>query len=409
MTRSILTVLASTTLFGACNPPDTYITEEGDRYVDIDVMVTPNDNEGETPTEEIDPCDVEFRAYAEDGSYVDLTLGGMPEIRVLTQADEIAEGSFPQAILEVTSHRGCGEVEILGVQALVRSQNGPIRETHWGFNALEHLDTLSTSHAIFEWFGGASTSVYKMGAAATWDSEWFDNFEPFVLEMNGMHRLQVELDAMVKFPPSQYEIEYKLRWRDLETGTVSSAYLEETVGQLVVTDDECLIDLPSGYELDGQVKAFAPPTIALSANTPNGSSVPGWQEVLRFNVETSSCGGVNWLRFGTEFNATDNAGTGWADEVPYVVRNYSTREILETGTIGYDGGFTRYYIGVEAYLEADTVTTVSVELNTLGASTALDDTIQLSLYGASWSDDSGIGYPRVSIVGTPTIGGILYF
>lgn len=421
MARSnIISLSLATALFGGCDPADTYyVTEEGDRYVHIDVTVTPNEDDTDTgtePTDPQDPCDVEFRAYTEDGSYVDLTLGGMPELRVVSHTASMTEGRFPQVHFELSSYRHCGEVEILGVQAVIHSLHGLVHETDSAFSALINLDTVTTHNTEFGWTGNAA-SPWKTGAYATWDSVWTHNFTAFTLGADDTNRFWIDLDGMADFPPGEYDIEYMVRWRDIETGTVSYANIEKTVEHLVVNDDACLVDLPTASENDGWAKVFAPPSVILSAFTPSGSVIPGWHEVLRFNVEASSCGNVGWIDFGSDLWVTDNAAAssdaftyGWyANGVPYRVIDYSTREVLEEGLLFPGESLETNSIGLgDLNLDGGSFTTISIELDTTGASAAEDDAVQLSLYGASWVGEHG-AYNRVSIPGTPTVGGVLIY
>ena len=151
------------------------------------------------------------------------------------------------------------------------------------------------------------------------------------------------------------------------------------------------------------------PTIALSSYSPSGTSIPGMQEVLRFNLSADSGGDIDPLDgFTFEFNSTDNAGTGWntcamlADPAWFAVYNlnmYGTSleldadldwsfhtadgtecssapsDILDYAVIGNLGEI----------VNAGITYTYSLYFDSTGASAASDDSTQFNVTDLEWS------------------------
>lgn len=130
----------------------------------------------------------------------------------------------------------------------------------------------------------------------------------------------------------------------------------------------------------------------LSSASPSGASVPGYEEVMRFNL-TSLHSGCDDLIIGFMpmwVNATDNAGSGWDDDIGSVdVYNLST----DPSVVAMSGDLDGAWVGTsgELVVPAGETITVSVWLDSTGASTTLDDSLQVELGGRLHL--SGVEYP----------------
>ena len=156
------------------------------------------------------------------------------------------------------------------------------------------------------------------------------------------------------------------------------------------------------------------PTITPNSSSPWGTSIPGMNEVLRFNITADNNEDVDPLDgFTFEFNASDNASTNWntcaelAD--PDVFELYNLSMHGTTVTLDNDSDWTFYsqdgtecssapsdqlgYAVIENLGEivaAGDTYTYSLYFNSsygLGASATNDDSIQFNITNLSWSYD----------------------
>lgn len=160
------------------------------------------------------------------------------------------------------------------------------------------------------------------------------------------------------------------------------------------------------------------PTITLASGSPSGASVPGFGEVLRFNVAADARGfvGVSSLTF--HVSSSDNVGSGWnscsslgrtdawslrkffndsSSELAGGMEFYSTSgEPCDTGPSATLGYVVLHLDAVE--VSAGDTVTFALRGDTIGASSSADDFIRIDIpsqdqvdaYGLSpirWDDD----------------------
>lgn len=125
------------------------------------------------------------------------------------------------------------------------------------------------------------------------------------------------------------------------------------------------------------------PEFTLHPASPSGGVVPGLIEVARFNLEVAGCSAIQIPRFEFRVVFTDNAESGWAGNVMRflftnqegVLRTLTAPGIEnELGEMVYEYRLSSPdgWFGVGN-------NTLRIELNTTGASPALDDTVRVDL------------------------------
>ncbi|MFA5945714.1 MAG: hypothetical protein WC802_02285 [Patescibacteria group bacterium] len=149
------------------------------------------------------------------------------------------------------------------------------------------------------------------------------------------------------------------------------------------------------------------PTVSLSTSSPSGASIPGREEVLRFNVAADPGGDVSMSQFTFKINATDNANNYWAscgggtygnklgDVSKWELKDITSGNV-ETNALSWyiaDNSGTRcgpddrqqdpvVYALVNLLnnnIPAGTTHTFSLTVDTTGASSSLDDKISVSI------------------------------
>jgi hypothetical protein len=179
----------------------------------------------DTASEEEDPCDLTFRAYAEDDHYVDVTVGAMPLVTATGGSTTINSAtSVFSTTFSVTSKMGCGSVEVTGVQILIERADGEeIPKTETDENELVDVTTDVTEFAPSGWYGAVSTSDTAPTIGMDWNSVWtgddIGSFESYVLGPNDTREYVVYPHVLDFVPAGEYVMTYALTWRDIETGT----------------------------------------------------------------------------------------------------------------------------------------------------------------------------------------------
>lgn len=175
-----------------------------------------------------DPCDLEFRAYAEDGHYVDVTVGAMPMVEAVGGGVILDVGAeMPTGVFEITSKQGCGTVEILGVQVLiVRADGAQMTKVDTEENELIEFDItgqLGSSFTATGWYGASVSSPTAPIIGMDWNSEWvgpeIGSFAAYDLGPNDSRQYVVRANALEQVPAGEYIMTLALSWRDPETGT----------------------------------------------------------------------------------------------------------------------------------------------------------------------------------------------
>ena len=223
---------------GVSETLDTGSTDTGDAEPGEDTA-TQADSTADTGAE--DPCDLSFRAYAEDGHYVDVGVGAMPLVTATGGTTTIESGTaIIGTSFVVTSKMGCGSVKITGVQILIeRADGAEIPKSDAYLNELIDVTRDVTESAPSGWYGATYDSLTAPTIGMDWNSVWtgdeIGKFEAYTLGPNDVHEYLVRPNALLSVPAGEYIITYALAWEDLETGTeVWGADLDHATWRVIV-------------------------------------------------------------------------------------------------------------------------------------------------------------------------------
>jgi hypothetical protein len=155
------------------------------------------------------------------------------------------------------------------------------------------------------------------------------------------------------------------------------------------------------------------PVLTLSAGTPQGVQPIGWGEVMRFNVDAPFVGDVIMTGIEFGFGLSDNYGSGWnecdTDSMsPYVLsaQDFSFYDRSSPGApLDIDAdwtllanqtncGTTPQVLGGAfldltsnpGYVASDDTGTFALNMNTLGASVADNDSVHVYVVSMCWDD-----------------------
>ncbi len=157
----------------------------------------------------------------------------------------------------------------------------------------------------------------------------------------------------------------------------------ETVGMTSGTTQTLQMNIPAAQMVIRKTK----PTVSLASGSPSGAAIPGFAEVLRFNVSADNRGYVGVRSFTFTVSATDGTGNGWVNGIQYHLydaSDLSTPVATATGT-PMD---RRVLMTTEAGHEigASTTRTYVLMADTTGASMSNDDAIRVDVTDIGWSD-----------------------
>ncbi len=219
--------------------------------------------------------------------------------------------------------------------------------------------------------------------------------------------------------------------------------LANTVVESNETNNSAAVPLPTC------ASATVPVTVNLASTSPAGPSVPGLNEVLRFTVSADAASDVALDRVTFKVNTTDNSGNGWnkwqasedflglndhdfalydaSDLTGSLSANVKlwalTNEVLDDGIDGDSDGiadtdeivtFVRFENADQlVVIPAGTTKTFVLKADTMGASSAMDDTVRFDVMDETsavdgnefqWdtptiADQSGAGVPYLPVIG----------
>lgn len=167
------------------------------------------------------------------------------------------------------------------------------------------------------------------------------------------------------------------------------------------------------------------PTVTLSVLSPSGGNVPGYSEVLRFNVAASSGGDVGVEELVFQLSSTDNSGSGW--NTCELIGDIDLYNLTIDGTsVALDGEWELYgadgfpcsageVVSYVVFTGADLVPasmsyTFAVHADTMGASAATDDAIRLDIVDMLWTDAHYIDvFDGEFVNNLPLIGGTIFY
>jgi len=183
-------------------------------------------------------------------------------------------------------------------------------------------------------------------------------------------------------------------------------------------------DVAATVSAEQMVLRQSEPAFALSSSSPSGTGTPGVSEVLRFNVSAASTGDIAVNQLVFRVTATDMAGSEWqncdtaasggfaasSNWQLYDLSDASTPisddgdwSFLEDsgsacGTSGGPVGYAVLNLGTDANIgsaeiAAGTTKSLSLRIDTTGASATADDTVQFDLLNES--DARAIGHNAV--------------
>jgi hypothetical protein len=158
------------------------------------------------------------------------------------------------------------------------------------------------------------------------------------------------------------------------------------------------------------------PTLSLASGSPSGAGVPGFDEVLRFNVSADSRGFVTMDQFLFNVNVADSGGPTWsacdtlgdASKWTFYDADDSSTELDDNGDWDFadtdndgscDNGesldFAALNLGQggaqgSEEIGAGETKTYVLEADTTGASTSADDSIRIDIPRESTADNSGV-------------------
>ncbi len=236
-------LLAVLVLVTGCAPDvaDTDTVETVD-ILDVEELDIDSDPADTAELAEEDPCDLTFRAYAEDGHYVDVTVGAMPLVRFsATHSNVVYQGSDYNGVgFDVTSKQGCGEVDILGVQMnAVRVDGAQMPKTETAPNLLIAHDPREEWNAPSGWYNNTYESAVAPEVGATWDGTYssaeLGEFTSFTLGLNDSRSFFLRPEALRSVPLGDYLVTISVAWQDPKTGTtVSYANLDSAIWHVTV-------------------------------------------------------------------------------------------------------------------------------------------------------------------------------
>ena len=154
-------------------------------------------------------------------------------------------------------------------------------------------------------------------------------------------------------------------------------------------------------------------TLSLSSASPGGAGIPSYMEVIRFNACADASSEVELANIKLDVTTTDNTASGWnecgnfGDSSKFALYNLDDLSVElslnETFTSMYNGDCSVVptadlgHVNMEIYdvIPAGTCSTYGLWVNTIGASSASDDSIQVNITDEEWLiwfDQNGNGY-----------------
>ena len=185
----------------------------------------------------------------------------------------------------------------------------------------------------------------------------------------------------------------------------------------------------NGTFVTGSTGLVASLTVSQHVSTPSGASIPGLNEVLRFNVSATVESDITNIKFA--ISSSDNESSDWNTcgnlGVLPNLSLYRYSDLSTELTAGYsftsifngvcpvvptaDLGHANLLISNETINAGETVT-YSLFADTTGASSKGDDTIRFDISDESaflWNDDAGNSYDGNDASGFPVTGGTLIY
>jgi hypothetical protein len=173
-------------------------------------------------------------------------------------------------------------------------------------------------------------------------------------------------------------------------------------------------------------------TVTLNAFAPSGAAVPGFGDVIRFDVCAGTSSDIEIENMKFAISSTDNAGTGWNScgnlgntslfTLYNVTNAYSVVTAGYSFTSEFNGGCNvvpNEMIGhanllvSNEVIAAGTCMTYDLWIDTSSASSVYDDSIRVDISDEEWfiwSDSNGDGFDGSDLAGNlPITGGTLVF
>ena len=208
---------------------------------------------------------------------------------------------------------------------------------------------------------------------------------------------------------------------NLDNGETVFAFYE--IEDLVVVDENNDVlgsdQIVPATNIQGNVFTFTAPvtypilTLSLSSASPGGAGIPSYMEVIRFNACADASSEVELANIKLDVTTTDNTASGWnecgnfGDSSKFALYNLDDLSVElslnETFTSMYNGDCSVVptadlgHVNMEIYdvIPAGTCSTYGLWVNTIGASSASDDSIQVNITDEEWLiwfDQNGNGY-----------------
>ena len=165
------------------------------------------------------------------------------------------------------------------------------------------------------------------------------------------------------------------------------------------------------------------PTITLASGSPSGAAIPGFSEVLRFNVTVPSCGDFVVQGVQLRVATIDNAGSGWNTSQWLNAFEWRLYDLLDLSqdipaghwTLNADGGLAtpedvveQVHLYPDIEIGAGQTKTFSVKVDTSRASASQDDGIRVDVLSFCYREVGQMA--GICTEGTPIVwGGTLVF